>query len=153
MSKGLIHVSDSIGIHSINTGGQTVGNGGNGIFSGDVSNAPTLNFQPHNTAVGSDVHVTTGDHVGQTADWQAGGANATAALLANAHGGTATSSGDQSSNSGHDTSSVIANTSAVQSNHLTADMYQEVMAGIGGNGGSDNAALGGEVDFHFGSSV
>jgi hypothetical protein len=28
-------------------------------------------------------------------------------------------------------------------------MHQDVVAGIGGNGGNGNAALGGEVDFHF----
>jgi hypothetical protein len=34
-----------------------------------------------------------------------------------------------------------------------ADMHQEVAAGIGGNGGNDNAALGGNVDFHFDATV
>jgi hypothetical protein len=34
-----------------------------------------------------------------------------------------------------------------------ADMHQEVMAGIGGNGGDGNAALGGNVDISFDSSI
>jgi len=34
-----------------------------------------------------------------------------------------------------------------------ADMHQEVMAGIGGEGGSGNAAMGGNVDFNFDTSV
>jgi hypothetical protein len=149
MSKGSIHVSDSIEFKSINTGGQSVGNGGDGNFSGAIINKPTLIFDPYNKADGASVHANAGDHVSQTADWQAGGANATASWFAKAHGGSATSNGSQSSDSGHDTSKVYANTTATQTNSVMADMHQEVVAGIGGNGGSGNAALGGEVSFHF----
>ena len=44
----------------------------------------------------------------------------------------------RSSDSGHDTSNVYANTTAYQTNFLAADMSQNVAAGIGGNGGNDN---------------
>lgn len=149
MSKGSIHVSDAIEFKSLNTGGQTVGNGGDGNFSGAIINKPTLSFDPYNKADGASVHVNTGDVVKQTAGWDAGGANATASWFSKAHGGNATSNGNQSSDSGHDTSKVYANTTATQTNSLMADMHQEVAAGIGGNGGNGNVAWGGDVIFHF----
>jgi hypothetical protein len=149
----LINVSDSIEFKSIGTGGQSVGNGGDGSFSGKIINAPSISFDPSNKAIGSSVDVKTGDHVSQKADWDAGGANANASLLAKAHGGSATSNGSQSSDSGHDTSKVHANTTATQSNSLVADMHQEALAGVGGNGGDGNAALGGDVNFDFDTSV
>jgi hypothetical protein len=149
----LINVSDSIEFKSIGTGNQSVGNGGDGSFSGKIVNQPTISFDPSNKAIGSSVDANTGDHVSQKADWEAGGANATASWFAKAHGGTATSNGNQSSDSGHDTSTVHANTTATQSNSLMADMHQEVLAGIGGNGGDGNAALGGDVNFNFDTSV
>jgi hypothetical protein len=139
--------SDTIALKSISTGGNSAGNGGDGYNSGDISNSPHINFNPYNKADGADVHVNTGDQVHQTAGWDAGGANATAAVLATAHGGTANSNGDQGSWSGHDTSSVSADTTAYQSNFLAADQHQSAAAGIGGNGGNDNAALGGSVTF------
>jgi hypothetical protein len=149
----LINVSDAIHFKSIDTGGQSVGNGGDGSFSGKIVNAPSISFDPTNKAIGSSVDANSGDHVSQKADWEAGGANATASWFAKAHGGTATSNGNQSSDSGHDTSTVHANTTASQSNSLMADMHQEVLAGVGGNGGDGNAALGGDVSFDFDTSV
>ena len=139
--------SDTIALKSISTGGNSAGNGGDGYNSGNISSSPHINFDPYNKADGADVHVNTGDQVHQTADWQAGGANADAQWLAQAHGGMATSNGNQSSNSGHDTSNVDASTTAYQSNFLAADMHQSAAAGIGGNGGNDNAAVGGDVHF------
>lgn len=147
-----ISVSDSIHFKSIDTGQNSAGDGGNGIFKGYVVNSPTLTFDPTNKATGADVSVTTGDSIHQKASWDAGTATANAH-----HGSTATASanshGDQSSSSGYDTSTVHANTMATQTNSLTADQYQQVMAGMGGNGGGDNAAMGGNVDFHFHSSI
>ncbi|MBI5263569.1 MAG: hypothetical protein HY852_17310 [Bradyrhizobium sp.] len=148
LSKGLTHVSDSIEFKSINTGGQTVGNGGDGHFSGAIYNKPTIKFDPYNKADGADVHVKTGDHVSQKAYWDAE-ANAKASWYSKAHGGSAKSNGDQSSDSGHNTSKVYADTTAHQTNYLKADMHQEVVAGIGGNGGSGNAVWGGDVNFHL----
>src|SRR6516164_6336426 len=101
MMPKAIHISDSIDLKSINTGGQSVGNGGEGTFKGDVINKPTLIFDPTNKAIGADVSVNTGDHVKQTADWDAGGANGTASWFAKAHGGEAESNGSQKSYSGY----------------------------------------------------
>jgi hypothetical protein len=152
IAKPSIHVSDSIEFKSINTGGDSAGNGGDGYFSGKISNQPTLNFDPSNTATGASVHVNTGDHVDQKAYWDAGKASAEAEKWSKAYA-DANSSGDQSSKSGHDTSKVYADTTATQTNSLMADLHQEAMAGIGGNGGNGNAAMGGNVDFNFDSSI
>jgi hypothetical protein len=138
--------TDSIALKEISTGGNSAGNGGNGYNSGDISNSPSINFNPTNKAEGADVHVTTGDKVSQKADWEAGGANAKADWFSKAYGGHAMSNGDQKSESGHDTSNVDASTTAYQTNFLAADMSQHVAAGIGGNGGNGNAAVGGDVD-------
>ena len=152
-AKGLINVSDSIEFKSINTGGQSVGNGGDGSFSGKIINQPSISFDPSNKAIGSSVDVTNGDHVSQKASWDANGGDATASKFSKAYGGDAKSNGDQSSKSGHDTSKVYADTTAHQTNYLKADMHQEVVAGIGGDGGSDNLALGGGVHFDFDTSL
>src|SRR5262245_23758347 len=123
-AKMSIRVSDSIHFKSINTGGQEVGNGGDGTFKGAVISKPTINFEPSNKAYGSEVKVTTGDHVSQKASWDAD------ASAKKADEATAKSNGDQKSYSGEDTSKVYANTSAEQSNYLKADLSQQVMAGI-----------------------
>jgi hypothetical protein len=149
MPSGFSIASDAISIKSIDTGGQKVGNGGDGHSSGDITNYPTINFDPSNKAGDADVHVNTGDHVSQKAYWDAGGANGgDASWFAKANGGTAVSDGDQSSSSGHDTSTVDASTTAYQTNMLVADQHQSAVAGIGGDGGADNAALGGNVHVH-----
>lgn len=131
--------SDTIAFKSISTGGNSAGNGGDGISKGNISNSPHIDFNPTNKAYGSDVHVNTGDHVSQKADWDAG----------SAHHGSANSNGDQHNDSGHDTSAVSADTTAYQTNFLAADMSQTVMAGIGGDGGDGNFAVGGNVDVHI----
>ena len=138
--------SDAIAIKAISTGGNSAGNGGDGVNTGNISNSPSIKFDTYNKAEGADVHVNTGDKVYQKAYWDAGGANAEAEKFAKAYGGEAESNGDQKSYSGHDTSNVSADTTAYQTNFLAADMSQHVAAGIGGNGGNDNTAKGGEVD-------
>jgi hypothetical protein len=148
MSKGFSSVSDVIALKSLNTGGQSVGNGGDGSSSGAIINKPTLNFDATNKATGASVSVNTGDHVKQSADWDAGGANAKASTFSKAYGGEAESNGSQKSYSGYDTSKVYANTDATQMNKLSVDMHQDVAAGIGGDGGSGNLALGGDVSFN-----
>ena len=149
--KPSIHVSDSIQFKSISTGGQSVGNGGDGTVKGNITNQPALKFDPSNSADGASVKVNTGDQVYQKASWDAGKASADA-IKGKAYA-NANSNGDQSSKSGHDTSKVYANTTADQTNKLWVDMHQEVMAGIGGNGGNDNAAMGGSVDISFDTSI
>jgi hypothetical protein len=141
--------SDTVALKDISTGGNSAGNGGSGYNYGDITSKPSISFDPVNKASGADVSVNTGDHVQQKAYWDAGGANAQADLLSKAHGGSANSNGDQSNYSGYDTSKVHADTTAYQSNFLAADQSQHVAAGIGGNGGNDNYAQGGDVHVHI----
>ena len=139
--------SDTIAFKEISTGGNSAGNGGDGYNKGDISSEPTLIFKPYNNAEGADVHVKTGDQVHQKADWEAGGANAKAEKSKEAEGGKATSNGSQESDSGHNKSDVDANTKASQENDLKVDMSQNVLAGVGGEGGDHNKAEGGDVEF------
>ena len=159
--------SDTI-TFKISTGDNSAGNGGGGYNEGDITSKPSIEFEPSNKAEGSDVHVNTGDNVYQKAYWDAGGANAEAEKYAKAEkqaepekkhaepekntkaeGGTAKSNGDQEFESGHNKSDVDANTKAYQENYLKADMGQNVWAGIGGNGGDENYAKGGDVDVNI----
>jgi hypothetical protein len=135
--------SDTIAL-KISTGGNSAGNGGDGINKGDITSKPSIDFNPYNKADGANVDVT-GDQVHQKAYWDAGGANAKAEKHSKAEGGKAVSNGDQKSDSGHNKSDVDANTKAYQENYLKADMSQNVWAGIGGNGGDHNKAEGGDV--------
>ncbi|OCK54809.1 hypothetical protein [Bradyrhizobium sp. LMTR 3] len=137
--------SDTIAL-KVSTGGNSAGNGGDGVNTGDISSKPSIEFNPYNKADGADVYVKTGDQVHQKAYWDAGGANAKAEKHSKAEGGKAVSNGDQESDSGHNKSDVDANTSAYQKNYLSADMSQNVWAGIGGDGGNGNKAEGGDVD-------
>ena len=136
--------SDTIAL-KISTGGNSAGNGGDGVNTGNISSNPTINFNPYNKAEGADQNVKAGDQVHQKAYWEAGGANAKAGTLSKAEGGKAVSNGDQKSDSGHNKSDVDADTSAYQKNNLSADMSQNVLAGIGGDGGDGNKAEGGNV--------
>jgi len=121
-----IHIpSDTIHFNSISTGGNSAGNGGAGVYTGNITDDAHIDFNPTNHASGADVNVHTGDHVTQ-----------------NAHGGIADSS------NGPDTSTVHADTTAYQTNFLAADLSQSVLAGIGGNGGDGNNAVGGDVHLH-----
>jgi hypothetical protein len=78
---------------AIDTGDDSVGDGGNGFFSGAQIDAPVAMFNPSNTAFA-------GEHG-----------------TANAH----------------------------QSNTVEIDQHATQIAGVGGNGGNDNAAVGGNV--------
>jgi hypothetical protein len=140
--------SDTVTLKDISTGGASAGNGGSGYNYGDITSKPSISFDPSNKAYGADVSVNTGDKVYQKAYWDAGGANAKADEYSKAYGGKAYSNGDQSNYSGHDTSKVYADTTASQSNFLIADQSQHVAAGIGGYGGDDNYAHGGDVYAH-----
>ena len=158
--------SDSI-TFKVSTGGNSAGNGGDGYNKGDITNSPSIKFDPSNKAEGADVHVKNGDDVSQKAYWDAGGANAKAeggaaksksmeshghkksdakAESTKAEGGTAKSNGDQESDSGHNKSDVEANTTAYQENWLGAEQGQKVYAGVGGDGGDKNYAVGGDVE-------
>ena len=137
--------SDAISFKAM-TGGNSAGNGGNGYNEGNIINNPSVKFDPTNKAEGADVHVKNGDTVSQKAYWDAGGANAKAEKYSKAEGGKANSNGDQESESGHNKSDVDANTKAYQENWLDADQSQKVYAGVGGDGGDKNYAVGGDVD-------
>jgi len=143
--------SDTIAFKEISTGGNSAGNGGDGYNKGNISSEPTFIYKPSNSAEGADVHVKTGDQVHQKADWDAGGANAKSEKYSKAEGGKANSNGDQESESGHNKSDVDANTKAYQDNYVKADMSQNVLAGVGGEGGDHNKAEGGDV--HFKASI
>jgi hypothetical protein len=149
MPKGLKDFSDTIKFKSIDTGGNKAGNGGDGYNSGDITNKPTLKFDPTNKAEGSDVKVNQGDDVHQKAYWDADGGDATAKKFSKAYGGDAKSNGDQTSKTGDDAAKVYANTEASQLNFVLADQHQDVKAGNGGDGGDDNWAHGGDVNFHL----
>ena len=139
--------SDTIAL-KISTGGNSAGNGGDGVNTGDITSKPSIEFNPYNKA-SADVDVKTGDQVHQKAYWDAGGANAKAEKHSKAEGGKAVSNGDQKSDSGHNKSDVDTDTSAYQKNYLKADMSQNVWAGVGGNGGDHNTAKGGDVDVNI----
>ena len=139
--------SDTIAL-KISTGGNSAGNGGDGVNTGDITSKPSIEFNPYNKA-SADVDVKTGDQVHQKAYWDAGGANAKAEKHSKAEGGKAVSNGDQKSDSGHNKSDVDTDTSAYQKNYLKADMSQNVWAGVGGNGGDHNTAKGGDVDINI----
>src|SRR5258705_9527770 len=131
MSKAkVMFPSDTIAFKDVDTGGNSAGNGGDGVNTGNISSNPSISFNPYNKAEGADVHVKTGDQVHQKADWDAGGANAEAEKHSKAEAGKAVSNGDQESDSGHNKSDVDASTTAYQENYLKADMSQTVMAGI-----------------------
>jgi hypothetical protein len=140
--------SDTIAFKSISTGGNSAGNGGDGINKGDIINNAHLDFNPTNKAYGSDVYVNNGDHVSQKAYWDAGNASADADKYSKAYGGDANSNGSQHNYSGHDTSTVHADTNAYQDNWLAANMSQNVVAGVGGDGGDYNYASSGDVSLH-----
>jgi hypothetical protein len=121
-----LHIpSDTITFSSISTGGNSAGNGGAGVNTGNITDNAHIDFNPTNYAIGADVYVHNGDHVTQ-----------------NANGGIADLS------HGADTSTVHADTTAYQTNFLAADMSQTVLAGVGGNGGDGNYAVGGDVHVH-----
>jgi len=143
--------SDTIAFKDVDTGGNSAGNGGDGVNTGNITSSPSISFNPYNKAEGADVHVKTGDQVHQKADWDAGGANAEAEKWSKAEAGKAISNGDQESDSGHNKSDVDASTTAYQTNFLAANMSQNVAAGIGGDGGNNNKAEGGDV--HFKASI
>ena len=74
-AKGMFP-SDTIAFKDVETGGNSAGNGGDGVNTGNISSSPSISFSPYNKAEGADVYVKTGDQVHQKADWDAGGANA-----------------------------------------------------------------------------
>ncbi|SRR5579883_474431 len=62
MSGGPFSPSDVIEFKSIDTGGQSAGNGGTGYNSGNISDSSKIVFEPYNYADGSDVHASQSLH-------------------------------------------------------------------------------------------
>jgi hypothetical protein len=77
MEHQMSYPSDGISIHEISTGDQSAGNGGTGTNNGDISNTPTITFDPSNYAIGATVTSTAGDTVTQDGSWDASGATGT----------------------------------------------------------------------------
>jgi hypothetical protein len=63
MQNGWSTPSDVVGIKEIDTGGQQAGNGGAGYNSGNIINAPQIDFAPYNNAHGAESHVNV-EHAG-----------------------------------------------------------------------------------------
>jgi len=157
--------SDTINLTNPTAGDANAGNGGDGTSNGDIFYSPVATLASTQTVDGADPTVVNGDNVGQGADWGTGDANggglvqtpiATLAALTNSGaalsnsgaggaGGNPTSSGDQSNSSGGNVVGMGADTTATQTNTLVADQHGTIIAGMGGAGGSGNAALGGDI--------
>lgn len=157
---------DSIVI-KLSGGDASAGNGGDGYNYGNIINKPNISMDTYNKAEGSDVHTNTGDKVYQKASWEAeagktdskGHEDSKRYEDSRGHdkykahdGGGAQSNGDQESehNGYNKSGDVSADTSATQTNAISADQHQYVWAGVGGDGGEDSKAYGGDVDIDLG---
>jgi len=150
-------LTDTIYLHNPDAGDANAGNGGDGHNDGNINYNPVAYVDPVQTVYGAETHLHNGDHVSQTADWDAGGGgpggfsqaqNGFLASLtsgAGGAGGEAHSNGDQGNTSGGDTATVNAATTATQYTQLVADQHATILAGVGGNGGNGNNALGGDI--------
>ncbi len=150
-------LSDTIYLHNPDAGDANAGNGGDGINHGTIDYNPVAYIDPVQTVYGAETHLHNGDHVWQGADWDAGGGgaggfsqaqNGFLASLTSGAGGAGdklTSNGDQGNTSGGDTATVNAATTATQYTQLMADQHATILAGVGGNGGNGNNALGGDI--------
>ncbi|QWW70054.1 PE-PGRS family protein [Rhizobium sp. WYJ-E13] len=150
-------MSDTIYLNNPDAGDANAGNGGDGNNHGNINYNPVAYVDPSQTVYGAETHLHNGDHVWQTAGWDAGGGgpggfsqaqNGFLASLtsgAGGAGGEAHSNGDQGNTSGGDTATVNAATTATQYTQLVADQHATILAGVGGNGGNGNNALGGDI--------
>jgi hypothetical protein len=155
-------LSDTIQLNHSDAGDANAGNGGEGYNYGDIHFDPSAYVSNSQTVNGAVTDVHNGDHVWQTADWEAGGgghggeAEAENGFLstiinngAGGAGGDATSNGSQNNSSGGDVAAVGAATSATQNTLFSADQHATIVAGAGGNGGNGNVALGGDISASF----
>lgn len=151
-------ISDTIHLNNPDAGDAKAGNGGNGYNHGDIDYNPVAYVANSQTVEGASTHLHNGDHVWQIADWDAGGGgsggfaqaqNGFLAAVTNTGaggaGGDAHSNGSQGNSSGGDTAAVGAATTATQYTQLLADQHATILAGVGGNGGNGNVALGGDI--------
>jgi hypothetical protein len=141
-------LSDTIQLNHSDAGDANAGNGGAGYNYGDIHFDPTAYVANSQTVYGAETHLHNGDHVWQEADWDAGGGGpggAAAGFSIGGAGGAATSNGSQGNLSGGDIAAVSAATTATQNTQLVADQHANILAGVGGNGGNGNVALGGDI--------
>ena len=152
-------LSDTIKLNHSDAGDASAGNGGDGYNKGDINYNPSAYFNATQTVTGAHTKLYNGDDVWQKASWEAkdagngGDASAHHGLIAaitnngdGGDGGDATSNGSQSNSSGGNTATVAAATTATQVNELTALQEATILAGVGGNGGDGNAAVGGKIE-------
>jgi hypothetical protein len=177
-------------LHSIDTGGNQAGNGGDGYFFGSLVNAPVVIYMPINIAIGGYNSSVTAEQsntlqVDQSATQIAGvggdGGNDNAAIggsvSASGSGGLgsgAISTGDNHAGNGgdgyffgsivnasfilyHPINIAVAGPNstahAEQTNTVDIDQSAFQMAGVGGDGGDGNVALGGDVVSGSGSGT
>jgi hypothetical protein len=151
-------ISDTINLSHSDAGDANAGNGGDGYNDGNIHFDPSAYVSNSQSVYGAETDLHNGDHVWQTAGWDAGGSgsggNASAhdgflAAITNlgdgGAGGDATSNGSQTNSSGGDIAAVSAATTAQQNTELLADQHATILAGVGGNGGDGNMALGGDI--------
>jgi hypothetical protein len=156
------HLTDTVQLNDPQAGNANAGNGGAGINHGDITYDPSVTFDADQRVSGAHVDLDNGSHF--HGDWDAGGGGAggaglggpaVAALLAivantgaggagaGGAGGPATSNGSMTG--GVDAASATANTAASQTSTQLADQHGTIVAGMGGNGGNNNVALGGSI--------
>ncbi|MDL2400384.1 PE-PGRS family protein [Rhizobium mayense] len=149
-------ITDTINFTDPTAGNANAGNGGDGNGHGDISYDPSAQINNYQYVYGADTDLHNGDHVHQTADWDAGGGGAgglaqafNAALSAltatGGAGGNAQSNGNAGLGSGGDVAAVSAATTASQSTTSLIDQHATIISGMGGNGGNGNTALGGSI--------
>ncbi|NEI46677.1 PE-PGRS family protein [Rhizobium leguminosarum] len=151
-------ISDTIHLNNPDAGDAKAGNGGDGHNDGNINYNPVAYVDPVQTVYGADTHLHNGDHVWQKAGWDAGSGgdggfaqakNGFLAAVTNSGdggaGGDSHSNGSQGNSSGGDTATVNAATTATQYTQLLADQHATILAGVGGNAGNGNNALGGDI--------
>lgn len=151
-------MSDTINLSGVHAGNANAGNGGDGYNDGTINYNPSAYVANTQAVSGADVDLHNGDHVWQSADWDAGSAghggsasaaNGFLAAITNngsgGAGGSANSNGNQGASSGGDVAAVHADTGATQNTQMFADQHANILAGVGGNGGNGNMARGGDI--------
>ncbi|ENN88432.1 PE-PGRS family protein [Rhizobium freirei PRF 81] len=151
-------LSDTIQLNDPHAGDASAGNGAGGYNYGNIDYNPVAYVANTQAVEGTSTDLHNGDHVGQVADWSAGGGGSGGFTMAQnglfstatnsgagGAGGDAHSDGSQGNTSGGDTATVNAATTATQYTQLLADQHATILAGVGGNGGNGNVARGGDI--------
>ena len=145
---GSVGVFGSIGSDVISTGDNSAGNGGDGQFFGALVHAPVAIYDPINIAIAGS-HGSADAHQSNTIQLHQG-ASQIAGVGGNGGDGYFYGSLVHASFALYDpiNIAVAGNNSSAhadQTNNVEFDQSAFQMAGIGGNGGSGNAAIGGSI--------